>query len=332
MRHVLIVGATRTAQIDGISAAGASPGMVAHTPSADAEIVAFGQPVRSPMAPASPTGCPTPAVVTRAVRELLGFDLLTVDTGLITPTAAPTVTAGAEPGHDVREAVAVPTAEGISATARALGEGVPDDDLLIGESIPGGTTTALGVLAALGEPYMVSSSRQDNPIDRKTDVVAAGLDASDIERGDLAGDPLAAIAAMGDPVFAGLTGFVRGRLAAGRSVTLAGGTQMIAVAAALRHLGVDEPLNVTTTSFVADDETADVTAAADALNVELTVIDPRFERANLEALERYVHGEAKEGVGMGGALARAQDAGISQGTVHRRIEQCITRLESADGS
>lgn len=44
---------------------------MAHTPSADAEILVSGRPVRAPVVPVSPTGCPTSDVVTRAVRASL---------------------------------------------------------------------------------------------------------------------------------------------------------------------------------------------------------------------------------------------------------------------
>ena len=76
---MLAAGSTRTGAIDGISAAGAAPDLLAHTPSADAEILVYGAPVRSPVVPVSPTGCPTPAVVTRAVLERLDVEVTVVD-------------------------------------------------------------------------------------------------------------------------------------------------------------------------------------------------------------------------------------------------------------
>ena len=59
MRLILAAGTTRTARIDGVSAAGADPDLRAHTPSADAEILEYGAPVRAPVTPVSPSGCPT---------------------------------------------------------------------------------------------------------------------------------------------------------------------------------------------------------------------------------------------------------------------------------
>ncbi len=75
--------------------------------------------------------------MTRAARELLGVDVLAVDAGVGGTTGAPTVDVGAGPGNDVREAVAVPRAEETFAAARELGAALPDDRLVVGETIPG---------------------------------------------------------------------------------------------------------------------------------------------------------------------------------------------------
>jgi len=82
----VVAGTTATAAIDGISAAGADPELRKHTPSADIEIVADGRPAPDSVVP-SPLGLSDPAVVTRAVRELVGFEFVGVDAGLAVPTA-----------------------------------------------------------------------------------------------------------------------------------------------------------------------------------------------------------------------------------------------------
>lgn len=151
MRFVLVGGNTDTARIDGIRAAEANPDTMVHTPSADLEIVEYGHPVQAPIVPVSPTGWPTPAVITRAVRELLGFDLLAVDAGLARSTTALTITIGDEIGNDIQTSTPVASASDTFKAARRLGRSLPDEELVIGETIPGGTTTALDVLTALGE-------------------------------------------------------------------------------------------------------------------------------------------------------------------------------------
>ncbi|QLG64244.1 nicotinate-nucleotide--dimethylbenzimidazole phosphoribosyltransferase [Halorarum salinum] len=318
----LAAGTTRTATIPGISAAGADADLRVHTPSADAELLAFGRTVSAPVVPVSPTGCPTPAVVTRAAFEALGggatggeiagvagdpLRTLVLDCGLARPTAAPTVDLGATPGADVREPVAVPDAGSTVERAREVGRALHGDRLIVGETVPGGTTTAMGVLAALGERPAVSSSFPENPLERKREVVDAGLAASDLAPGGCSGDPLRAIRLLGDPTLAGVTGLVAGALDAGLGVTLAGGTQLATAGLLLRHAGVDDPLALATTSFVADDDSADVVSLAADADLDLTVTDPGFADDH-PAMAAYRRGEAKEGVGMGGALALADEA------------------------
>ena len=325
-RVVLVAGTTKTAAIDGISAAGADSELLVHTPSADAEIVAYGAPVRSPVVPISPTGCPTPAVVTRAVREALGFELTVIDGGLSEPTAAPTVTVGAREGGDIRETDPVPTAHGAYEAARRFGHAIPDDEVLVGETVPGGTTTALGVLTALGEREQVSSSLTENPLERKQAIVEEGLAASALERGGAAGEPKVALRRMGDPVLATAAGFAHGALESDTAVTFAGGTQLLAVVALLRHAGVEATLPVATTSFLAADPSANVEALAADLDAALTVTDPGFAGSSHSAMAGYARGEAKEGVAMGGVLALAERAGLSMAQVRQAIETVYGRL------
>jgi uncharacterized protein (TIGR00303 family) len=330
-RFVIAAGTTATARIAGISAAGASPELLVHTPSADLEILEYGQPVRAPVTPVSPSGCPTPAVVTRAAREVLGFDATVVDAGLAKPTAAGTVTVGARPGGDIRERDPVPTAPGAFAAAREFGAALPDEELFVGETIPGGTTTALGVLTALGERAEVSSSLAENPLALKREVVDEGLAASSLSPGDCAEDPTAAVREMGDPVLATVAGLTVGALGSGTAVTLAGGTQMLAAAALVRHAGVEAPLRVATTSFVADDPTVNLDGAAEALDVDVGVTDPGFDDSHV-TFERYRAGEAKEGVGMGGALALAARAGVPMAEIRERVVEVYERVAPEDGS
>jgi len=338
----VVAGTTATAAIDGISAAGADPELRRHTPSADLEIVADGRPAPDSVVPVSPAGCPTPAVVTRAVRELVGFEFVGVDAGLAVPTAptgAPVLDAGAAPGGDVRDPEPVPDAAAVFERARGLVPEVvagqkanveasddADSELLVAETIPGGTTTALGVLTALGERPAVSSSLPANPLDTKRAVVEAGLAASEIAAGDAAGDPLDAVRLMGDPVLAAAAGLVVGAVERSVPVTLAGGTQLAAVAALARHAGVEDRLPLATTSFVADDASADVGVLADDLDLRLVATDPAFGESDHPAMAAYARGEAKEGVGMGGALALSERAGVPAGDVRDRVAALTDRL------
>lgn len=326
MKVAIVAGTTETARIDGISAAGASSELLVHTPSADLEIVAHGRPVDAPVVPVSPSGCPTPAVVTRAVRELVEFDLLAIDAGLARPAAVPTRDVGANPGGDVRAETPVPGARSIFERAREIASEIEDDELVVGETIPGGTTTALGVLTALGERERVSSSLPENPLSRKREIVATGLAASDLPPGAGTEDPLEAVLSIGDPVLSAVAGLIAGGAETDTTVTLAGGTQLAAAAAIARHLGVDAQIELATTSFLADDETAAIDGLAADLDLDLTVTDPGFDRSDHRAMTAYVAGEAKEGVGMGGALALADRADVPMCELRDRIVQVYDRL------
>lgn len=331
MRFLVAVGTSETALIDGISAAGANPDVMSHTPSADVEILAYGRPVFAPFVPVSPSGCPTPSLVTRAVVELLGLDIEVVDAGLVEPTAAPTISVEASQGRDLREPTAVPGVASIVDRAHTLARAIEDEELLIAESIPGGTTTALGTLTALGESVSVSSSLPDNPVALKESVVSEGLTASGIEAGDFAGQPVEAIEAMGDPMLATVYGLLAGAEETGKTVTLAGGTQLLAAGALARHGGVEAPLTLATTSFVDGDESTDLAAATETLDIDLSVTDPGFDREDHVAFERYRLGEAKEGVGMGGALKLAAESDVPMTAVRDRVVELYDDLVEADG-
>lgn len=319
MRFILVAGTTKTAQIKGISAAGADSDSMVHTPSADLEIVEYGQPVETPVVPVSPTGCPTPAVITRAVRELTGFKTLAIDAGLACSTSSPTVTISTEPGQDIRHPRPVDSASDIFETARRLGRSLPDSELMIAETIPGGTTTALAVLTALGERAAVSSSLPENPLSLKREVVNEALVASGLSADETAGEPVKTVRHVGDPVLAAVAGLTVGAVESGTSVTLAGGTQLVAAAALTRHADVDAELSLTTTSFIADDETVNLDELANDLVLDVTITDPGFHRRNHPAMNAYVAGEAKEGVGMGGALALADRVGVSMADVREQV-------------
>lgn len=328
-RFAVVAGTTETAAIDGISGIGTTPELIAHTPRADLEIVEYGRVVDSPVVPIDPDGGPTPAVVTRVAHELLGFETTLVDAGMAEDGPVPTVTVGETSGEDIRNVDPVPNAADVYRSARRLGRSFPEERLFVGETIPGGTTTALGVLTALGEDIGVSSSLPENPVELKRRVVDSALDSNELAEGDAANAPLDAVQSAGDPVLAGVAGLAVGALSTGTEVTLAGGTQMLAAAALVRHAGVTSPLSVATTSFIADDESTDLRSAADRLDVSMTVSRPRFDGRNHVALERYRSGEPKEGVGMGGALALLDDAEVSASQFTDAVVEISDRLLEA---
>lgn len=329
MKLVLVLGSTETATIPGITAAGETPEAVFHTPAADAEIVHFGAPRCSPVVPISPSGCPTPAIITRAVRDLVEIPVQYVDAGLTTPCGAPLIDRSIPPGKDIRESAAVPNADQIIDTATRLGQSYSDDHLFLGESIPGGTTTALGVLRALGESFGVSSSRKTNPLPLKQTTVSDGLTASNLTPGTAANNPSLALETMGDPVLATMFGLAKTALTTDTKLTLCGGTQMIAVAALLRHASMSDSFTIATTAYLANDPSSDIEQAANELGLDLRISDPAFDQTGDPVFSQYASGMAKEGVAMGGALWLADNHSIPQSRLHDQIMKRYDSLQHA---
>lgn len=323
---MVAAGYTETATTPDLTAAGATREARKHTPSIDLEVLERGHPVSTSTVPVSPSGCPTPAVPAYAAVDVLDLDVTAVDAGLARPTEVDAVDVGAMAGDDIRTDEAMPDARDIHEEARSFGSELDGDRFLIGESIPAGTTTALAVMKALGFPGSVSSSRADNPVALKQDVVEEALESSDVDAGELSGRPLDAVSAVGDPVIAAASGVAAGALAADREVTLAGGTQMLAVAAVLRQLELDGSLEIAMTSYVADDPSCSIREDAGALDVDVKVTDPGFSDSKADGLRQYAEGEGKEGVGLGGLSMLAAEAGLLP-EMRDRAEQVLAELK-----
>lgn len=329
-RFLVVAGYTETAEIPCITAAGADADLLPYTPSLDLEVVEHGEVSGGRSPPVSPTGCPTPAVASRAAVELLDIPFRAVDAGVARPSKASTVELASRAGRDIRENEAVADALQVHDRGRELGRTLTESRVVVGESIPGGTTTALAVTDALGEGCSTSSSLPDSPTELKQEVVNEALEVSDVEPGGLAGKPMDALRFVGDPVLAAVSGVASGALESGKEVVLAGGTQMLAAAAVLRHIGVDEPLEIATTRYVAEDPVCDVEADGARLDVDVTVTDPEFERSEIAGLQRYADGEAKEGVGLGGLLKLVAESDRDMSELRQRTEEVYSRLLDAD--
>jgi len=146
--------------VPGMSGAGPTPEKTLLTPILDAELVLRGEITSMPSRPNTPTGCPTPASITRAMMDICGVIPLFITAGLAQRPTVPCFDAYGEPGSDPRHGDAVPRAEDMFEAGRIIGTFLSRayDTLVLGESVPGGTTTALCVLRALGYPARVSSS------------------------------------------------------------------------------------------------------------------------------------------------------------------------------
>ncbi len=325
-----VVGVTETAKIQGISAAGANPEITDYTPPADMELLHFGRCKCIPGVPVTPDGIPTPALITMSALKLTGIPALVVNAGLKIKPHVPFVDVGGCPGKDIRTANAVENVQEVMERAKIAGQTLSKtiDYLIVGESIPGGTTTALSVLLALGVDAKgkVSSSMPMNPHDLKIKTAQAGLRAANITKGQYSNDPIAAVSAVGDPMQPAAAGLIIGA-AKNVPVIMAGGTQMAAVLAVVNGLNPDvlDNIAIGTTKWIVNDQTSDINGlVSKSGDVPVLAADLDFGSSRFAGLQAYEKGVVKEGVGCGGAAIAAMLQ--SEGKITKDI--LLTEIEN----
>jgi uncharacterized protein (TIGR00303 family) len=204
---------------------------------------------------------------------------------------------------------------------------------VLGESVPGGTTTALALLLALGIPASgrVSGSVPDNSHSLKQAVVERGLAAAGLRPGDGQADPLGAVSRIGDPMQPLAAGIALATVQAGRQVLLAGGSQMVAVAAlvkALRGPAALDHVALGTTRWVIEDPAADVAGLTADVSPDLPLlaVNLDFSTSRHAGLRAYEQCLVKEGVGAGGACVAALLSGASLQELHAAIDLAYDAL------
>jgi uncharacterized protein (TIGR00303 family) len=318
-----VIGVTETAKIPGISAAGENPQITDYTPPADVELLQLGKCKCIQGVPVTPDGIPTPALITMSALKLADIPTLVVSAGLKIKPHVPFVELGGSPGRDIRTGNALSNAEEVMNRAKIAGENLSKtaDYLVVGESIPGGTTTALSVLLAMGvyAKGKVSSSMPLNPHELKIKTAEEGMKAAGAKFGDFADDPIKAVSTVGDPMQPALAGMVLGA-AENVPVVMAGGTQMAAVLAVVNALNPDVLANVAigTTKWILNDKTADLKGLVSKIaDVPVFAADLDFGGSRFDGLKAYEAGVVKEGVGCGGASIAAMLK--SNGKVTRKV-------------
>ncbi|EHM10405.1 TIGR00303 family protein [Thermanaerovibrio velox DSM 12556] len=328
----LFIGASDVCKIPGISAAGANPAVIPFTAAADADVLYYGRPRVVDAVPVDPEGHPTPALITRAAWEMARFPFIVVRCGSYLPPACPHVDLKCDPGGDPSLVSAVPNAREVFDAACELGRsmGGMKEPYVIGESVPGGTTTALMVLRSLGVEGMVSSAGPLNPINLKETIWQKGCSRCGGGFGAFRDDPLKAVREMGDPMQAAVAGFVFG-LPRDARVVLAGGTQMLAVLAVLRAMGWDGKVVVATTKYVAQDRSCAFLEMASSLGAEPYAAPLDFSRSPHKGLADYEKGYVKEGVGAGGAFWYARELGVSVEKLCGKVEEIYSLMMGFSG-
>lgn len=265
------------------------------------------------MIPATPDGKPTPALITRTALKIAKIPLIVVDAGSKIKPNTPHVSLEVECGRNISNGHALNMKSvrksfynGVK-LGNKLGETIKH--IVIGESIPGGTTTALGVLLMMGidAKFKVSSSMPENPHELKLSTIERGMKAVSTSFGVFANKPFEAVAHMGDPMIPSVAGIAIGA-SKNSNVMLAGGTQMAAVLSIIKAIDktVLDNIVIGTTRYITDDKSSNIGSLTNSItDVPLLSFDPYLERSKKEGLRAYANGFVKEGVGAGGACIAA---------------------------
>ena len=331
MKPLLLLAATATAEQPGISAAGATPQSRRLTATADAELLMLGPAAQRPHAlPPLPAGVSPALIAHVGLRELgLLHRTQVVDLGCPVAPAVPhwRLPAGEAAGPaacvSTGRAMAPQRVAALLERGRRWGQCWPEGEpLLLAECVPGGTTTALGVLQGLGlaAAGLVSGSLREPAHGLKARLVSEGLAAAGL--GVAGADPLAVLAAVGDPMQAVAAGLLLELAPRGIPVLLAGGSQMAAVLALALDLAAPEQREalaqgavVATTAWVAEEPGSDLQRLLRLIGErwqvqpQLAVATLRFHHCRSPALRDYERGYVKEGVGAGGVAVLWELAG-----------------------
>jgi len=337
LMFIVFIASTETSTIPGLSVAGATPEATLYTPALDVEYLILGRPLSANVVPVTPTGIPTPALLSRASLSLLRIPFLVVDAGSHVKPRVPNVKlpSGVVGGRvDSGRALPRGVSRALFEESRVLGLSLARglDTVVVGESMPGGTSTAMAVMEALGYRARgrVSSASKVNPHELKVRVVEEGFRRAGLK--PPVADVFEAVDLVGDPLHISIAGFVVGALEVGAKVVLAGGTQMCSVLAILKKLEVELAgrVSVFTTRWLVEDRSSDMLGLLRDIAPEVNLVASTLNLSSSKypGLRAYEEGYVKEGVGAGGLLTLLAIRGFDEGIVLERIESEYERLKS----
>lgn len=345
-KFFLCVAGTETSDIPGISAAGSSPESRRLTPALDAEALIDGRAHSCSSVPVSPRGIVSPVVITRACLQMIGMPIEIVDCGTFSPPQVSAKRVGSKPSGSVSSghALSLEEVQHLFEAGKKAGAAVCEefDYVVLGECVPGGTTTALAVLTALGWNVsgMLSSSTPVPQHDLKYSLVSIGLERAGLLGRHGSPPPLTAVAAVGDPMQPFVAGFALTAMEK-IPVILAGGSQMLAVFALMKALSkaMDNETRprhlpiVVTTKWVAFDPGAKSSQLASMISAPYMAACPDFHQSMHPGLQAYEEGNVKEGVGAGAALFLAHAQGrFTETQILRSIDRVYLELVGNSGA
>ena len=315
---VLLAGTTSVANRPGISAAGASPELMAMTPVVDSEIIMTGKCLSMRDPPMTPEGIPTPSIVTRASLNMAGISSLVIDAGLERVPAVPYIYSGLGKANDPAIETALPKFDSAVKLGQYIGSILDGKyrNIVVGESIPGGTTTSYLVLRALGFDLMTSSSLPINP-----EEIKRSLWKKAVKRKNHFVKPDEAVSEFGDysmPISLGIA-----ETTEHSNLILAGGTQMATCSYLVQALKHRIP-HLCTTSWVI--ESSGETIRKLVPEKFLVKAEIQLDRSRHEGLKMYEKGHVKEGAGMGAAFMLASSITGDESGIYGEVDDLYESL------
>ena len=344
---LLLLAATRTAEQEGISAAGATAAARRTTALADAELLLKGPSVApSWPLPTLPAGV-SPALLSHAVVARLGLQPRVAAVGLMRQPDFDHVRLESPdlgPADCLSSGAAMPLerVNHLWQQGEQLGASL-QRPIVLAECVPGGTTTAQAVLTALGFEVgdLISGSARQPPHRLKSALVAQGLQKAGLIKGCGAE---AVLAAVGDPFQVVAAGLLVGAARSQQPLLLGGGSQMLAVLALALHAlpkaagaSLLRQVLVGTTAWLANEgASAGMASPMDRLvdsigerfgaSLAVFASGVHFHASAHQALRDYELGYVKEGVGAGALLLLAQLKGVSRRGLVDDCDQAMDQL------
>ena len=324
----LVTSYTETCEIPGITIAGADKEFLKFTSPADAEYLSYGKCKCIDSIPMSPDGKPTPALLTKVALNTSKIPHFVINAGSKIAPDVPSFDSELPIGKNISESSALTLDDVRNAVefGKIIGKSISKatDCLVIGESIPGGTTTALATLMGLGIEASVSSSMPKNPIEIKNNVVSSALKRKKSD------DAFEIVAELGDPMIPVCAGMLS-EASKNCRVILAGGTQMTAVLAFAKKVGYEKNNTaIGCTSYIIDDKEALFLETVKQIDdIAVLAIDPMLSDSQFYGLRSYSEGFVKEGAGAGGSLiASVLKTGRSSQRLLELIEKEYQRVST----
>ncbi len=330
---LLSCSVSNTCEIPNLSQAGI-PGKLHLTPTLDAEYLTLKEVRSLDNIATTPKGIPTPALITRAVHELKPFKAIEIlNLGF---EIEPQIEHFEIHNFDLKPSGNIVNNASINAfevfqkgVAFAQEYQAKGEYTILAETIPTGTTTATATAMALGYncENCFSSSYKNVPSSLKQEVLQKALAHINTSM-----DVFEKLSAVSDNMIIFNAGFILGLQASKHKLILAGGTQMasvlLVVNSILQTMGGEldtSKVALCTTKWIAQDNNSDIKAILEQLDFPINAYsaDFDFSHSKSEVLKLYDQGEAKEGVGAGGALVYGLINGLDKNSVVQKVEQLL---------